>query len=305
MSGPASNAHRRMIASLGPDIPHALLAGSGRYAGLLEWQIDRDFPLAGQWLESKFPLWAFSVVEDWAQGKLDHLECVVFSRGDDAAQRLYYYLCELQARGLVGGPEPLILDVARIPRPPGEDRCVAALRKLADRLGIGHEAVRQATMANALSASSEQPAAFPEGNVCLLAGTLPPDQRLHVAIAQAGWTASGKTMREAWSVAAEVTAVPDADPLVLLGRTMHQSRMGARSFHARAGDLAGRATAAGAKAAVLWYAEEDEAEVWNLPAQKAALAALAIPTLVLTRRSWRADDGAAEEIAQFLKEFDR
>jgi hypothetical protein len=53
---------------------------------------------------------------------------------------------------------------------------------------------------------------------------------------------------------------------------------------------------------VLWYAEEDEAEVWHLPAQKRALAEAGIPALVLTRRSWRGDDGVDADIAAFLKE---
>lgn len=293
----------KMIASLGPDVPHALLSATGRYAGLLPWTIDRSFPQAAQWLESKFPLWAFSVVEDWAGGAFDHLDTVVFSRGDDAAQRLYYYLCELQRRGLVAGPEPLILDVARIPRPGGEQRCTDAIVTLANRLAVQPAAVTRAIA----EANAAQPVTAPcrGQRCCLLAGTLPPDSRLHRIIEQAGWQPAGQTMQQAWGSQQGVIR-PHADgPYAALGRYVHLAQTGARSFHDRSAMLRQRVGATSAAAAVLWYAEEDEAEVWNLPAQRDALAQAGVPTLILPRRSWRADDGVAEEIAQFLQELDR
>ena len=40
-----------------------------------------------------------SIAEQWLTGELDFLDAVVFPRSDDSAQRLYYYLCELQRRG--------------------------------------------------------------------------------------------------------------------------------------------------------------------------------------------------------------
>lgn len=286
------------VASLGPAIPHPLLAATGRYAGLLPWNIDRAFPQASQWLESKFPLWAFSVLEDWAAGVFDQHDAVVFSRGDDASQRLYYYLCELRRRGLVAGPEPLILDVARIPRPGGEERCTAAIRQLGERLGVDGEAVER-TIAEA-NAAVVQPQGL-SGPVCLLAGTLPPDRRLHTAVAAAGWSAAGKTMREAWGGMARVVHAGTGDPFAALGQAIHSAHTGARSFHDRRAAIVARARKAQAAAALLWYAEEDEAEVWNLPAQRDALAEAGVPTLVLTRRSWRFDDGAPEEIAAFLE----
>jgi hypothetical protein len=56
---------------------------------------------------------------------------------------------------------------------------------------------------------------------------------------------------------------------------------------------------------VLWQTEEDEAQAWHLPAQRAALAASGVPALVLTRRDWLARDGAPEEIVAFLGEIGR
>ncbi len=92
------------IATIGADIPLDLLNATGRFAGPLNWHIDRPTPRADAWLESKFTPWARSIVEDWAEGHFDGLGEVIFSRSDDTSQRLYYYICELRARGLLGGP---------------------------------------------------------------------------------------------------------------------------------------------------------------------------------------------------------
>ena len=85
-----------MIASLGPCLPLDLLEATGRHAGQLPWLLGAPTPHADRWLESKFPVWSRSIVEQWATGRFDELDAVVFSRGDDAVQRVYYYLCELQ-----------------------------------------------------------------------------------------------------------------------------------------------------------------------------------------------------------------
>ena len=286
------------VASVGPDVPPELLAATGRSAGPLGWNIDREFPRAAQWLESKYPRWAFSIVEDWASGALDHLGAVVFSRADDAAQRLYYYLCELRRRGAVAGPQPLILDIARIGRPSSEGRCIEAVRHLAGQLGVADDALETAIAV----APASPPAVSTVGNVCLLAGTPAPDRRLHDAVAANGWTAVGETLAEIWARCPAPAEAGTSDPCAALGRRMHAQSSGPRAFFDRGAKLVEQARAANAQAVVLWYAEEDEADVWHLPTQKRALAEAGIPALVLTRRDWRANDGAAEEIAVFLKE---
>ena len=130
-----------MIATVGPCLPYDLLEATGRHAGPLSWRLDRPTPRADAWLESKFPGWARSILEDWADGCFDELSAVLFSRADDAAQRLYYYVCELQRRGLISGPEALIMDVAKIPRPSSEAHTIEAGRRLAHELGLDDLAV--------------------------------------------------------------------------------------------------------------------------------------------------------------------
>ena len=276
------------IASVGQNLPLEVLRATGRFAGPLAWDVDRAFPRASQWLESKFPLWAFSILEDWSAGSLDHLSHVVFSRGDDSAQRLYYYVCELQRQGLLTGPEPLIFDLAQIPRESSLARTELAVTNLAERLGM-----KESELDGAGEVAASPPS--PSRRVCLLAGTPPPDRRVHDMVARAGWEASGRTLSDVWSD----IGVPGTT-FAAIARRVHEAQAGPRNFRDRAAEIASRAEQANASAALLWYAEEDEAEIWHLPEQRAALADAGIPTLVLTRRDWRSGDGLADEIAAFL-----
>jgi hypothetical protein len=71
---------------------------------------------ADRFVESSFTPELRLIVEKWLDGSLDHLDAVIFSRGDDSGQRVYYYLCELQRRGLCRGPRALLFDVATLAR---------------------------------------------------------------------------------------------------------------------------------------------------------------------------------------------
>src|SRR5690242_8540635 len=97
---------------VGLDIPPDLSGVPGRVSCHLPWRKQINAPRAEKWLERSFPGWAFSILEDWSSGQFDCFEQVVFSRGEDAAQRLYYYICELQRRGKLHGPRPLVFDIA-------------------------------------------------------------------------------------------------------------------------------------------------------------------------------------------------
>lgn len=285
------------VASLGCDMPVELLAATGRYAGPLKFNADRPTPWADQWLESKFAPWTFQILEDWASGALDHLESVVFSRGDDSCQRLYYYVCELRRTGRIAGPEPLVFDVAHIPRASSIGATITSLRNLAHRLGVSEPA-----LASALAAQPEPSAgsAPPTAPSCVLAGTLPPDRRLHVAVERCGWSAAGETLPESWRTPASPAADEAGDAFERLGRRLHAGTEGPRAFSDRAGALVARLAATRSRAAILWFCEHDEAEAWHAPAMRRALDAEAMPCLMLTRRDWRLADGAAGEIAAFL-----
>lgn len=288
-----------MIAIAGPNLPIDLLRATTRFEGAVRFDPDRETPRAGKWLESKFAPWAPPVLESWAEGLYDGLEYVLFSRADDTSQRLYYYVCELQRRGELGGPEPLILDVCKIPRKASLDRTIAKLKDLAERLEVDATALQQAmTEADRARGERQKRATAP---VCLLAGTPPPDLRLHDVIESCGFAAAGRTMEETWLDPGEAVDQPDPDPFAALGRQLHDSAHGPRSFADARKALTESIAASAAQSVVLWRIEEDEAQCWQLPSEREALAAAGVPSLVLTRRDWRARDGAPEEIADFLR----
>ena len=292
------------IAHVGPNLPQDLLRATGRHAGPLEFDPERPTPTADRWMESKFAPWARAILEGWAAGDYDGLGQVLFSRADDSAQRLYYYLCELQRRGLVGGPEPLMLDIAKIPRASSVDRTADSLRRLAAVLGVDQAGLARAIDAcNAERTHSTGPVS-PQPR-CLLAGTPPPDHRLHQAVERAGFSGVGPILRETWTRLGAIVDVAGAEPMTALARQVHADPAGPRSFADAGVALLEAIAESGAEGVVLWQIEEDEAQAWHLPAQRAALASEGLPALVMTRRDWLARDGAADEIAAFLQGIDR
>lgn len=323
----------RAIGTLGFDIPEDLLAAPGIAACHLPWRLDRTAPRARQWIEPSFAPWIWSIVEDWAEGRFDFLEAVVFTRGDDSAQRLYYYISELQRVGEIGGPRPLIYDVAMIPKPGSVDRTVQAVRTLAIELGIDAEGLRAgidaanrrrsamaaleagragegALYARAALASLFAPlpedvevaaAAPPRGRV-LLAGTPTADDRLHRAVDASGWAIVAEAHPLSLLRLGD-PITPGDHPFAAVGAHAHALPYGKRSFVDRAAWIVAEARRARADAVVLWLYEEEEALPWHVPGQCRALEAAGIPVLALTRRDWSGDDGAADEITAFLKDL--
>jgi hypothetical protein len=287
-----------MIATVGPCLPYGLLEATGRHAGPLPWRLDRPTPKADAWLESKFPGWAKSILEDWAEGVFDDLSAVVFSRADDAAQRLYYYICELQRRGLIGGPRPVIFDVAKIPRASSETHTAEAVRRLAVEFGLENEALEAGIAA---ANSKRAPAESPAGRSCLLVGTPPPQRLLHVAILGAGFVPIGQTLAELWADPGPAVEAATGDPAAAIGRQVHRRQDDRRGFGDAARAALDTASSCNAAAAVLWYGEEDEVRVWDVPRVRQALEDAGLPVLLMTRRDEAARDGAPEEVREFLE----
>ncbi len=289
-----------MLAIAGPNLPLDLLAAAGRFAGAVSFDPERDTPRADDWLESKFAPWAFPVLEAWAEDEYDQFEQVLFSRADDTSQRLYYYICELQRRGQIGGPEPLILDIAKIPRAASRDRMITKLRELGEHLGVSADALESAIV----ETNSQRAAKTPKAGdpICLLTGTAPPDERLHDRVRICGFAPTGATLVEEWLDPGAIVEEATGDPYAALGTQLHDRQRGPRSFADPGAMLAEAISGSGAKAVVLWRIEEDEAQCWHLPAEREMLEIAGIPSLVLTRRDWLARDGARDEIESFLKE---
>ena len=330
----ASRAAAVPVAYVGFDVPLDLVLCGERHFSHLPWRTDRPTPAADRWLESSFAGWARSMVQDWFDGAFDHFDSVVFTRGDDSSQRLYYYLCELKRRSFIAGPEPLILDVAQIPRDSSIDHNRQALARLLDQLGIAPEALAtgrsRANVQRSLFARIDsercgqghryehiaRASLFADlgptlqqtqftGTITaprvLLAGSSPPDDRFHRAIEAVGWNVGGDSYHRALRRHGAPIAT-DCDALSAVARHLNQSCFGPRAFGDRTTALLGDIERTHANAVVLWLAEEDEALAWSVARQRQALAHCGVPALVLTRRRWDGSDGAAEAMQQFLRE---
>ncbi len=323
------------VGFVGADIPLELLLASGRPFGHLPWQADAPTPTADRWLESSFPGWARSILEQWFAGALDGVADVVFSRADDAAQRLCYYIRELQSRGLLGGPATHLLDLALIPRATSEAHSAAAIESLAARLGADGStwpaALARADRLRAqlaqINASRGSDGARHErlfraalwsdatqwiegvtgqttdgGRRLLLTGSMPPDDRLHLAADRAGACIVDELHPGSALRCGPALDASDDAPALRLARHLQQHATGPRAFIDRPAQVVARARHCRAAGVILWMTREDEGLAWQVPAQIRALREAGLPFLALTDARWNADDGAPERIARFCTE---
>jgi hypothetical protein len=324
------------IAYVGPDVPIEVLLATGRPFGHLPWRPDESTPWADQWLESSFPFWARSILEQWHAGAFDALATVVFSRADDASQRLYYYIAELKRRGKLAGPSLEIFDIAYVASESSLTHTEAAVSDLlrafdvsaerlidgierADRLrrsvqarerqrgaeGSWHERLGRAALWSDPTQwldDVELPAAGATAARVLLAGSMPPDDRIHRAVDAAGASVIAEVHALA-SIRRAAELDLDREPVArALARRVRSASIAPRAFYDRAAWIVERATAVRASAVVIWLTREDEALAWTAPAEQRALDAAGLPTLMLPAARWQADDGALERIDEFCGE---
>lgn len=125
------------IGYLGWDVPVELILAAGAVpVQLAALPAASDVGLADRYLENSFSAQSRTVAQRWLSGGLDALSAVIFSRSDDSAQRLYYYLCELQRFGETKGPRPLLYDLARIGRATSIAHTLESTRSLAAAIGV-------------------------------------------------------------------------------------------------------------------------------------------------------------------------
>jgi hypothetical protein len=340
------------IGFVGADLPIDLFVATGRPFGHLPWRAEGTTAWADRWLESGFPGWTRSILQDWHDGRFDGLSQVVFSRADDASQRLYYYVRELQQRGQLAGPAALIFDIALLPRESSLDHTTQSLRSLGETLGVGEAALRVAlprvdvlrrqlaqwqaerdgdgaayerlaratlfcdatrwTASGVASTGASScatagiNASTEVGNAAvprmLLAGSVPPDERLHRAVEGAGACVVGEAHALGLLRLGAPLAPRDESPWRALARHLRATSAAPRNVFDRAPWIVAQARQTQAAAVVLWLTREEEALAWHVPAQRAALHSAGIPCLALTARRWCADDGATGEIAAFCRE---
>lgn len=321
------------IGHVGTEVPLDVLLAADRTVCHLPWQTGRATPWADRWLESGFPGWARSMLEDWHAGRFDGLAQVVFTRADDASQRLYYYVCELQRRGQLRGPAPLIFDLALIPRAASLLRTASSIARLATQLGITEEhlprGIARANRQRRLFARLQQDRCAagvlyekiaraslfedltglletaqlprdPAPGRVLLAGSAPPDERLHAMVEAAGAVVVAEAHVRSLTRLGAVIGEEAGGRMPAIAQQLTACSVGPRSFIDRAAWLVESARSARAQAVVSWLTREEEALTWHVPAQRAALDRAGIAHLVLTERGTGADDGTGEALTSFI-----
>ena len=337
----AAGAGRCVVGYVSAEGPVELILAANALPVRLRGQRQSATPRADEFLESAFVPEMRAVAEQWLTGALDCLDAVVFPRSHDSAQRLYYYLCELQRRGLCAGPRPLLFDVASIARQSSLEHTLASARLLATSLGsdesrlaqamqrtarreaslqrldalrlqspplagsAAHRALRAAELDwndsfdAALSGWLEHAPRVAARSRLLLAGSAPPDDRLHRAVEAAG----GAIVRE--FVETERARAAGGDLMRAFAHRHHAARTPAQRMLDSADWLAEQARAARADGVVLWLIEEDEALPWEAVGQARALADAGIPVLALTRQCWLADAAALHALGDFVAGLER
>jgi benzoyl-CoA reductase/2-hydroxyglutaryl-CoA dehydratase subunit BcrC/BadD/HgdB len=332
----------RVVGYVGAEIPVELIIASGAFPLRIPSFAHTSTALADRYLESSFSPDVRSIAEQYLQGALDFMDAVILPRSDDSAQRLYYYLSELRARRVTGGPRPLIYDLAKIPRSTSLVHSHGATQRLAVEIGAGEQAladaIAQRNRRRRLFVAAAQArtggvgpcgslmerisraagccdaesfdAAFGDwlthapghaaGPRVVLAGSVPPDDRLHRAVEKAG----GNIVAEVGAHVSRALASPPIaadDPLEAIAAHYHSLEFGPRAFVDRASQLEATAQAARADGVIIWLLETEDALIWDLPAQLSALAGAGVPALPLARRRWDGGDGALDEIASFTR----
>jgi hypothetical protein len=324
-----------VLGFVGPDLPIEVFLAAGRPFGHLPWKVDGSTPWADRWLESGFPGWARSILEQWHQGAFDALHAVVFSRADDASQRLFYYVRELQQRGLLQGPRSLVFDIALIPRESSLAHTADSVLALANALEVApaalpaaierannlrlklqlvqqqragrgeyYERLARAALLNDASTWLGDVTAVgrPAAHRLLLAGSTPPDDRLHRAVEAGGASVIAEAHAHALDRLGPPIPVGGDTPHLAIARHLRDCSVGSRAFLDRARWVVDRARAARAAAVILWLTREDEALAWQVPAQRKALEAAGIPALILPAAHWLADEETLQRITLFCRE---
>jgi hypothetical protein len=312
---------QRAIGYVGTDVPVELILASGARPIRLRGVSAAPTTHADRFVEASFSGPTRHIAEQWLAGELDALAAVIFSRSDDSAQRLYYYLCELQRTGQCGGPQPLLYDVARIQRSSSLAHTLASTRELATQIGAQSVrlpgAIAQVQRRRTLQArlAGQRAAARIHGSLSYRA----------VRAADVCWTAEFDDRFEQWldtlepiaigrrlvligsepvderlhdaveaagatvvaeineAVAPELPAFARDDPFAAVGTHAHRRIHAARTLLSGSDLLTARVRALRADGAILWCTASDTGLAWEVPRIEQAVrdAGCAVLKLVL------------------------
>jgi len=334
----ASAAGERVVGYVGNDVPVALLLAARALPVRLRGSNKADTTRADRFLESSFTPELRVIAEQWLQGGFDHLHAVVFARGDDSGQRLYYYLCELQRRGACAGPLPLLFDVASLPRDASFEHTLESTRLLAAQLGAPVEALppalervaRREELLRSVQARRRLPAPLPGSAAWSLEYAAACDWRVTFDDAAQRWLDAAAllpmprrvvlagdppsddqlhTAIEAAgaSVVLELTQSSPAtlrtrrDPLGAIAEEFQRRELPALAMRRNPRWLADQALDHRADAVLVWLSEQNEALPWEIARQMQSLRTAGIPALLLARQPWQLSAAALTQVMHFVR----
>ncbi len=331
-------AGERVVGYVGNDVPVALILASGALPVRLRAGLPADASGVDRFVESSFAPELRSIANQWLQGAFDHLDAVIFARGDDSGQRLYYYLCELQRRGLCAGPRPLLYDVAGLPRGSSTEHTLESTRLLAEQLGapvpalapaLERVARREALLAT-VQARRLLPAPLPGSAAWTFEYACACDWRPSFDDAARGWLEDAPLLPmprrvllagdpppdeqlhmaievAGASVVLELTESACAntashrDPLAAIAAEFQRRESPALSMRRNAQWLAERAQECRADAVLVWLSEHDEALPWEIPRQMQSLSVAGIPVLLLERQPWSVPAAVVSQVMHLAR----
>ena len=334
----AAASGQRIVGYVGNDVPVALILAAGALPVRLRVGAGSGKSGVDRFIESSFAPELRAIADQWLQGALDHLDAVIFARSDDSGQRLYYYLCELQRRGLCAGPRPLLHDVAGLARGASAEHTLESTRLLASQLGAPALALAAARervtgreqLLRAIQARRQLPAPLPGSAAWACQYAAGCDWRIEFDDAARRWLeeipllATPKrvvlagdpppddqlhTAIEAAgaSVVLELTESECAshlnarEPLAAIAEDSQRRESPALSMRRNARWLAERAQELRADAVLIWLSEQNEALPWEIARQLESLRAAAIPALLLARQPWHIPAAVITQVMHFVR----
>ncbi|HET7811771.1 MAG TPA: 2-hydroxyacyl-CoA dehydratase family protein [Steroidobacteraceae bacterium] len=330
----------RVVGYVGNDIPVALVLAAGALPVRLRATEDTASPTADRYVEGAFAWPQRSIAEQWLLGALDHLHAVIFARGDDSGQRLYYYFCELQRRGVCRGPRPLLYDVAALPRQTSFEHTLESTRLLARELGSAAHRLdaalqrvrRREQLAQSVGARRLLPAPLRGSSAWAFEFAAGCDWRESFDAEVEPWLEQSSLLPmprrvllagdpppddqlhlaiEAGgaSVVLELTESTAAgertqrDPFAAIAEEFQRRTPPVLAMRGDGRWLVDKAQECRADAVLLWLSEQDEALPWEIARQVRALREARIPTLLLARQPAHVSAASLTQVMHFLRDL--
>ena len=330
----------RVVGFVGNEVPVALVLAANALPVRLRAPADAGTPNANRFVESSFAWPQRAIAEQWLTGGLDHLDAVIFSRGDDSGQRLYDYFCELQRRGVCAGPRPLLYDVAGLARQTSFDHTLDSTRLLAAQLGSAANRLeaalqrvrRREQLAQAVGARRRLPAPMRGSAAWAFEFAAACDWRESFDASAEAWLeqvpllhmpmrvllagdpapddqlhlaveASGASVVIELTESASVAARTQRDAFAAIAEEFQRRESPAWAMRSNARWLLDQAREHRVDAALLWLNEEDEALPWEIARQVRALRDAGLPTLLLARQPAHVSAATLTQVMHFLRDL--